>query len=52
MENQIPEYKTGPAVGPTWVSYHCGKITLVPRWANIVMNIIVRCPNMEPTDLT
>ena len=27
----VPEYKT-QAVGPTWVSCQCVKITLVPRW--------------------
>ena len=36
-------------IGPTWVSCRCVKITLVPRWANIVMNIAARRSNMEPT---
>ena len=46
-----PSVKTQP-VGPTWASCHCVKVTfnLVPRWANIVMNMfVVRSPNMQPT---
>ena len=46
MENQIHVYKT-QAIGSTWVLCHCVKITLIPRWANIVLSNLVRWPSME-----
>ena len=47
MENQIHVYKT-QSVGLTWTSCYCILITLVTRWANIVMTIVLRWQNMEP----
>ena len=45
MENQITLFKT-QAAGPPLASCHCVKITFVPRWADIVINIVVRWLNM------
>ena len=36
-------------LGPMWASCHCVKTTMVPRWTKIVMDIVIRWPNMEQT---
>lgn len=48
MDNQFPVY-IKQAVGQTLASCHFIKITLIPRWVNTVMNIVVRGLNMKPT---